>query len=184
MHMKLSIAAGLSSGCSSVARPFHRSRLVSPRESLAWDISQAVLPTQPFRDMADMVDVPTQSLGHRCVCHEPLFNVDTILHIASRACADHNVDNSVSPRPDPSGCRALSQDFEFAADMAKAVFNIMLSADDKQISTESLSHVAGSGPCRLSALLALLGVIRTSPEVLEQSGKYSVFTNMSVLHAE
>src|ERR1700761_3642705 len=51
---------------------------------------------------------------------------------------------TVSPRPDRSGCRAFSQDFESAADMSKAVLNIILSTDDKQISTESLSHVAGA----------------------------------------
>jgi hypothetical protein len=37
---------------------------------------------------------------------------------------------AVSPRPDHSACRALSEDFKSAADMSKAVLNI-LSADDK-----------------------------------------------------
>jgi hypothetical protein len=51
-------------------------------------------------------------------------------HIGSGACIDNSVDSSVSPRPDRSACRALSEDFKSAADMSKAVLNI-LSADDK-----------------------------------------------------
>ncbi|KAJ7439569.1 hypothetical protein B0H11DRAFT_2205761 [Mycena galericulata] len=65
-------------------------------------------------------------------------------HITTGACADHAVDASVSPRPDRSACRALCQDFECAADMSKAVLNLVLGADHKQISTESLSHVAAA----------------------------------------
>jgi hypothetical protein len=38
----------------------------------------------------------------------------------------------------------LCQDFESAADMAKVVLNIILDADGKHISTESLSHVAAA----------------------------------------
>ncbi|KAJ7804620.1 hypothetical protein B0H14DRAFT_2612131 [Mycena olivaceomarginata] len=41
-----------------------------------------------------------------------------------------------------SACRVLCQDFESAADMSKAVLSIILDANHKQISTESLLHVA------------------------------------------
>jgi hypothetical protein len=54
------------------------------------------------------------------------------------------VDSNLSPRPDRSACRALCQDFESAADMSKAVFSIILDADNKQISTESLLHIAAA----------------------------------------
>ncbi|KAJ7809022.1 hypothetical protein B0H14DRAFT_3760351 [Mycena olivaceomarginata] len=46
--------------------------------------------------------------------------------------------NYVSNR---SACRVLCQDFESAADMSKAVLSIILDANHKQISTESLLHV-------------------------------------------
>jgi hypothetical protein len=37
----------------------------------------------------------------------------------------------------------MSKDFESSADMAKAALNVVLDADNTQISTEALSHVAG-----------------------------------------
>jgi hypothetical protein len=54
------------------------------------------------------------------------------------------VDASLSPHPDRSACRVLCQDFESAVDLSKAVFNVILDADNKQISTESLLHVAAA----------------------------------------
>ncbi|KAJ7822190.1 hypothetical protein B0H14DRAFT_2598709 [Mycena olivaceomarginata] len=65
-------------------------------------------------------------------------------HITTGACADHTVDAGIAPRPDRSACCVLCQDFESAADMAEIVLNIILDADDKHISTESLSHVAAA----------------------------------------
>jgi hypothetical protein len=65
-------------------------------------------------------------------------------HITTEACANHAVDASLSPRLDRSACRVLCQDFESAVDLSKAVFNVILDADDKQISTESLLHVAAA----------------------------------------
>jgi hypothetical protein len=67
-------------------------------------------------------------------------------HIATGACADHAVDVSVNPRPDRSACRALCQDFGCAAELSKAVSNIVLDADYKLMSTESLSHLNISVP--------------------------------------
>ncbi|KAJ7896611.1 hypothetical protein B0H14DRAFT_2557979 [Mycena olivaceomarginata] len=55
-----------------------------------------------------------------------------------------SVDVSWFPRPDRSACRTLCQDFESAADMSKAVLGIILDADHKQISTESLLHVVAA----------------------------------------
>jgi hypothetical protein len=49
----------------------------------------------------------------------------------------------------------LHQDFESAVDASKAVFSIILDTDNKQISTESLLHIAAalnisvSGDCNL-----------------------------------
>ncbi|KAJ7836888.1 hypothetical protein B0H14DRAFT_3141615 [Mycena olivaceomarginata] len=60
------------------------------------------------------------------------------------ACADYQVDAVSSPRPDRTACRALSQDFNCAAEMSKAVLNIFLDADHKQMSTENLSHLAAA----------------------------------------
>ncbi|KAJ6450885.1 hypothetical protein C8R45DRAFT_1083799 [Mycena sanguinolenta] len=57
---------------------------------------------------------------------------------------DHTVDAGEAPQPDRSACRVLCQDFESAADMAKVVLNIILDADDKHISTESLSHIGAA----------------------------------------
>jgi hypothetical protein len=65
-------------------------------------------------------------------------------HITTGACADYAVDASKSPQPDCSACRALSQDFESAADIAKAALNVILDADHTEISTEALSHVAAA----------------------------------------
>jgi hypothetical protein len=65
-------------------------------------------------------------------------------HIATGACADYQVDAVSSPRPDRTACRALSQDFKCAAEMSKAVLNIFLDADHKQMSTENLSHLAAA----------------------------------------
>jgi hypothetical protein len=68
-----------------------------------------------------------------------------LLHrITTGACADHTVDASIAPRPDRSACRVVYKDFESAADMVKVVLNIILGADNKHISTESLSHVAAA----------------------------------------
>ena len=65
-------------------------------------------------------------------------------HIATGACSDHSVDVSLSPRPDRSACRELCRDFDCAADMSKAVLSLILEADPKLMSTESLSHVAAA----------------------------------------
>ena len=54
------------------------------------------------------------------------------------------MDISLSPRPDRSACRVFCKDSESALDMSKAVVNIIIDADDKQISTDSLSHVAAA----------------------------------------
>jgi hypothetical protein len=67
-----------------------------------------------------------------------------IHHIATGACADHTVDSFVFPRPDRSACRALCENFESAAQMSKAVLNMIMDATDKQLSTESLSHIAAA----------------------------------------
>ncbi|KAJ7924534.1 hypothetical protein B0H13DRAFT_2578761 [Mycena leptocephala] len=72
-------------------------------------------------------------------CHRVLLH-----HITTGACADYALDASSTPRPDRSACRALSQDFEAVADIAKAALNIILDADHTEISTEALSHVAAA----------------------------------------
>ncbi|KAJ7215978.1 hypothetical protein GGX14DRAFT_442586 [Mycena pura] len=80
MHMKLSTAASLSSDLV-LGRDWLfffslSSGIVSPGQQ-----STAVLPTQPFRNMADMVDVPTQyelSMAEHCPCsylYQP-FDID------------------------------------------------------------------------------------------------------------
>jgi uncharacterized protein (DUF2267 family) len=63
-------------------------------------------------------------------------------HITTGSCAEHAVDVSTSPHPDRSVHRALCQDFETAADMYKAVLNMILDAMDKQLSTENLVHIS------------------------------------------
>jgi hypothetical protein len=60
------------------------------------------------------------------------------------ACADHAVDVAKTPRPDRSACRVLCRDVDSDADMSKAVLNLVLDADDKLITTESLLHVAAT----------------------------------------
>lgn len=95
-------------------------------------------------------DLPTiqRSLDLHAIPHVGLSIVQCrrllLHHITTGACADHAVDASQSPRPDRSACRALCQDFQSAADMSKAVLSIILDADPKHLSTESLAHVAAA----------------------------------------
>jgi hypothetical protein len=103
-------------------------------------------------------------------------------HIAAGACADHAVDVSVNPRPDRSACRALCQDFGCTAEMSKAVSNIVLNADYKLMSTESLSHLNISVPgvrnlrFKLRAALKTYSanIASTTPDISSKSMK-SVF---------
>ncbi|KAJ7435591.1 hypothetical protein B0H11DRAFT_2207563 [Mycena galericulata] len=101
---------------------------------------------KPFLELAKP-DLPTirRSLDLYAILHAGLTLIQCrrlLHHITTGACADHVVDANLSPRPDRSACRALCQDFESAADMSKAVFSIILDADNKHISTESLLHIA------------------------------------------
>jgi hypothetical protein len=95
-------------------------------------------------------DLPTiqRSLELHAIPHAGLTLVQCrrllLHHITTGACANHAVDALLSPHPDRSTCRVLCQDFESAVDLSKAVFNVILDADDKQISTESLLHVAAA----------------------------------------
>ncbi|KAJ7112311.1 hypothetical protein C8R44DRAFT_882685 [Mycena epipterygia] len=66
--------------------------------------------------------------------------------------ADHTVNASMTPRPDRSACRALSQEFTSPAYMSECVVNIILNADHKQISTESLSHVVSALTLHVSGI--------------------------------
>ena len=62
-------------------------------------------------------------------------------HITTGACEHHVL---ATLRPDRSACRALSRDFDCAANMSKVVLDIILNADHKQMTTESLSHVGAA----------------------------------------
>jgi hypothetical protein len=64
-------------------------------------------------------------------------------HIATGACVDYAVNSSLSLRPDRSASCA-PQNLESAVDMSKAVLNIFLEADHKQMSTDNLSRLAAA----------------------------------------
>lgn len=65
-------------------------------------------------------------------------------HIISGACADYEIDASISPRPQRATCRSISHDFPCAVDISQAVLDIILAADHKKMPTEHLSHIAAA----------------------------------------
>jgi hypothetical protein len=67
-----------------------------------------------------------------------------IHHIVAGACADYDVDASLTSPPDHSACCALCQDFNSPADMSDAVLKVIISGDLKQIPMEKLMHVAAA----------------------------------------
>jgi hypothetical protein len=94
-------------------------------------------------------DLPTIRwvLNLHAIPHTNLYLIQcqhVLLHITTRSCADHAVDVSTSLYPDRSVCHALCQDFETAADMSKAVLNMILDATDKQLLTENLVHISSA----------------------------------------
>ncbi|KAJ7797444.1 hypothetical protein B0H14DRAFT_3157472 [Mycena olivaceomarginata] len=126
------------------------SGIVGPRQQ-----SNAVFLSQTFCGMVDMVDVPAQLrpslkllndilLGHHATRTRISYNVDAFFLITSPVelvwitawialCLQDRITLPAVPSPRTS-----------SLDMSKAVLNILLSTDDKQISTESLSHVAAA----------------------------------------
>ncbi|KAJ7868829.1 hypothetical protein B0H14DRAFT_2572254 [Mycena olivaceomarginata] len=106
---------------------FYRETLPHTSFLLSYGIFRPVLPSDPLPWV-----------------HPTAQDLDPLPESSMIGPGDHTVDASIAPRPDRSACRVLCQDFESAADMAKVVLNIILDADGKHISTESLSHVAAA----------------------------------------
>jgi hypothetical protein len=70
-----------------------------------------------------------------------------IHHIITGACFDNpsnGGDASTSHRPELATCQAVSQGYPSAADVAKAVLNVVLNVYQKEMSTENSSHVAAA----------------------------------------
>ncbi|KAJ7870182.1 hypothetical protein B0H14DRAFT_3132159 [Mycena olivaceomarginata] len=83
---------------------------------------------------------------------------------------------------DRTACRALSQDFKCAAEMSKAVLNIFLDADHKQMSTENLSHLAAA--LNISVPLRQLQTSSTPSRAIENLFSYKTRRRFAPLHKE
>ncbi|KAJ7204982.1 hypothetical protein GGX14DRAFT_397918 [Mycena pura] len=73
-----------------------------------------------------------------------------IHHLVSGACVEHKSDVLPHSKLDRSTCAVIAEEFDSAASMAIAALDIILTANDKKMSTEYLCHVAAALNIRLS----------------------------------